>query len=150
MKKHVCRCLRSIAHAIGAALIFYSSKSSGLTKIVRDTMNHFAFASPTNPIRKHAVDYNGPLIIGFGKDSWDSIGVMPSNAGQIGVVFTSQVPQEQEDTTLPPDPAKDPEFAEPRIDTLRAQRDEEMLRFLRDREMLFKFEPIGDKDDDLP
>lgn len=115
-------------------------------------MNHFAFGSPLNPIRKHAVDYNGPIIIGFGKDSWESIGVTPSNAGQIGVVYTTQVPQEEEDTTLPPDPAKDPEYAEKEIDDLRAQRDEELMMILREREMQFKFTKIDDdesiEDDD--
>lgn len=110
-------------------------------------MNHFAFNSPANPVRKHLIDYNGPLIIGFGKDSWESIGVTPSNAGQIGGVYTSQVPQEPEDAESQYDPAKDPEFSEKLVDEMRARRDEELMSFLRDKEIMSRFKKIDSEED---
>lgn len=40
------------------------------------------------------------------------------------------------------DPAKDTAFREPAIDELRAQKDEELLRFIRDTEIRSKFETV--------
>ncbi|XP_063709379.1 cytoplasmic dynein 2 light intermediate chain 1 [Culicoides brevitarsis] len=148
IKKHVCRCLRSIAHTIGAALVFYSVKNSALAKTMRDTMNHLGFGSPSNPFRSNSTDYNGPLIIAFGGDSWEKIGVTPSNSDRIGIVYVTAVPQkEKKDQDNNSDTDKNAEnkdlgFREAYIDELRAQKDEELLRLIKDIELKSKFETI--------
>ncbi|XP_055546339.1 cytoplasmic dynein 2 light intermediate chain 1 [Wyeomyia smithii] len=143
IKKHVCRCLRSITHAIGAALVFYSTKNTALSKIVRDTMNHLGFGSPSNPFKTTATDHNGPIVVPFGADSWERIGVTPSNSERIGSNYSAEIPQlNMERTVLPDDPAKDAGFREREIDALRAQRDEELMRFLRGTEIRMKFETV--------
>lgn len=143
IKKHAGRCLRSVAHAIGAALIYYSSQHSALSKSVRDTFNHFGFGSPQKPFRTTATDYNEALIIWFGKDSWQNIGVGPTNSERIAISYNTQIPQVEDSTVLPPDPAKDLDFREAVIDELRAQKDEELLRWIRDNEIRNKFQTIA-------
>ncbi|XP_058454771.1 cytoplasmic dynein 2 light intermediate chain 1 [Malaya genurostris] len=143
IKKHVCRCLRSIAHAIGAALIFYTIKNAALSKITRDTMNHLGFGSPSNPFKTTTTDHNGPIVIPFGGDSWEKIGVMPTNSERIGINYSAQIPQiETDKVAIPDDPAKDIGFKESVIDELRAQKDEELLRLLKDTEIRMKFEAV--------
>ncbi|XP_058814743.1 cytoplasmic dynein 2 light intermediate chain 1 [Topomyia yanbarensis] len=143
IKKHVCRCLRSISHAIGAALIFYTSKNTALSKIIRDTMNHLGFGSPSNPFKSTATDHNGPVVIPFGGDSWERIGVMPTNSERIGINYSAQIPQiGTEQVAIPDDPAKDVGFKEKVIDDLRAQKDEELMRLLKDTEIRMKFETV--------
>lgn len=113
--------MRSIAHVIGAALIYYSSQHSALSKTVRDTFNHFGFGSPSQPFRSTVVDYNEPLIIWFGKDSWQSIGVGPTNSERIAITYGEQIPQVNPDssTILPTsNPAKEADFREAVIDEL--------------------------------
>lgn len=107
-------------------------------------MNHLGFGSPSNPFRTGSVDYNGPLVIAFGTDSWEKIGVTPSNSDRIGITFSTQVPQvEGADPQIPDDPCKDSGFREAYIDELRTQKDEELLRLIKDMEMKSKFETIS-------
>ncbi|XP_031617201.1 cytoplasmic dynein 2 light intermediate chain 1 isoform X2 [Contarinia nasturtii] len=147
IKRHVGRCLRSIAHVIGAALIYYSSQHSALSKTVRDTFNHFGFGSPTKPFRSTVIDYNEPLIIWFGQDSWQSIGVGPTNSERIKVTYDEQIPQvnsTDSNTYLPvSNPAKEGDFRESVIDEIRAQKDEELLRWVKDNEFQNKFQAIA-------
>lgn len=144
IKKHVCRCLRSVAHTLGSSLIYYSSTTTQLSKMVRDALNHFGFGSPSQPFRKTNTDYNGPLIVWYGQDSWKDIGVSNSNSERIGLTYSTHIPQkdaESNDTSLD-DPAKDHAFREPVIDELRAQKDEELLRFIRDTDIRSKFQTV--------
>lgn len=144
IKKHICRCLRSISHAIGSSLVFYSSKNSVLSKTMRDVLIHFGFGSPLNPFRSTITDYNEPLIIPFGGDSWEKIGVVPTNSERIGIAYSTQIPQIN--TSLPDilsDPAKDSGFFETVIDELRTQKDEELLRLIKETEMRTKFQMIS-------
>lgn len=145
IKKHVGRCLRSFAHAIGAALIYYSSQHSALSKTVRDTFNNFGFGSPSKPFRTTVFDYNEPLIIWFGKDSWQSIGVGPTNSERISITYSAQIPQTDNNnqSILPSNPARDIDFREAIIDELRAQKDEELLRWIKDNEFRNKFQSIA-------
>lgn len=137
--------MRSIAHVIGAALIYYSSQHSSLSKTVRDTLAHLGFGTPSKPFRSIAVDYNEPLVVWFGKDSWANIGVGPTNSERIAVTYGEQIPQVNTDTNdvLPSNPAKDAEFREAVIDELRAQKDEELLRWIKDNEFRNKFQVIA-------
>lgn len=117
---------------------------SQLSKILRDSLNHFGFGSPSNPFRTIATDYNGPIIVWHGQDSWKDIGVTPSNSERIGINYSTHIPQkdvESSEISLD-DPATDNAFREPSIDELRAQKDEELLRFIRDTEIRSKFEIV--------
>lgn len=148
IKKHVCRCLRSISHTVGAALLFYSTRNAGLSKIVRDACNHFAFGSPAQPIRQTVTDYNGPISIWFGKDSWKQIGVTPTNSERIGIALGTHIPQldngsDGDDLSALSDPAQDAGFREPVIDELRFQKYEELLRFIKDSEIRAKFQTVS-------
>lgn len=144
VKKHVVRFLRSLAHTLGTALIFYSTKVPSLAKTLRDVMNNLSFASPQNPIRTHKTDYNEPVLISLFSDSWEQIGVLPSNAERIAIAFSSQIQQnkskENKETT---DPTKDSNFSEFVIDELRAMKDEELFRLIKNSEMKVKFDSFN-------
>lgn len=111
---------------------------------MRDTFNHFGFGSPSKPFRNTVIDYNEPLIIWFGKDSWQNIGVGPTNSERIAVTYGAQIPQidTNSELVLPNNPAKDSNFREAVIDELRAQKDDELLRWIKDNEFRDKFQPI--------
>lgn len=142
IKKHVGRCLRSIAHVIGAALIYHSTQHSTLSKTIRDTFSHFGFGTPNKPFRSTASDYNQPLIIWFGKDSWHNIGVGPTNSERIAVTYGSEIPQIENDdkSIVPTNPANDTNFREAVIDELRAQKDDELMRWIKDNQFRNKFQ----------
>lgn len=144
VRKHVVRFLRSISHTLGAALVFYSSKKSSLAKTLRDVMSNLSFGSPQNPIRSYQSDYNEPVLIGNFIDSWEKIGVLPSNSERIAITFNSQIQQNKtkENKELD-DPAKDSNFREPTIDDLRAIKDEELFRLIKTTEMKAKFDSFS-------
>jgi dynein light intermediate chain 2, cytosolic len=81
--------------------------------------------------------------IAFGNDSWEKIGVTPSNSERIGITYNAEIPQigatlvQQQD-----DPGKDPGFSESIIDSMRAQKDEELVRLLKEYEIRGKFETL--------
>lgn len=138
-----------MSHSIGAAMLYYSSKNSTLLKTVRDTFNHFGFGSPLQPFRGTITDYNSPLAIWFGQDSWREIGISPTNSEHIGLTLNSHIPQNRNDQAdvinaeEEDDPAHDPGFREPVIDELRAQKDEELQKYMRDLEVRKQFEVVS-------
>ncbi|CAO1362895.1 unnamed protein product [Diamesa tonsa] len=144
IKKHVTRFLRSVAHTLGATLIFYSDKTPSLTKMLRDVLSNLAFGSPQNPIRLHKTDYNEPVIISRLTDSWEQIGVLPSNSERINITYSSQIHQKKlsEDKELA-DPAKDANFREQAIDDARLLKDEELFRLIKNSEMKLKFDSFN-------
>ncbi|KAM7353296.1 cytoplasmic dynein 2 light intermediate chain 1 isoform 2-T3 [Cochliomyia hominivorax] len=145
IKKHVCLCLRSMAHLMGASLLFYSSKIQKLSKTLRDTFSHLSFGSPSNPFRVHNTDYNDALSIWFGTDSWQNISALGAqNLQSIHTNFTSEVLQQESERskTKLNDPAKDPGFRESVIDEMRAQKDEELQRLIKDLQIRSKFETV--------
>lgn len=150
IKKHVCRCLRSIAHTIGAALLFVSTRNPAQMRTLRDIFNHFGFGSPALPVRRTDTDYNGPLAVWFGCDSWSQIGVVPSNSERIGMTFSKHIPQTTTQSAPRRDggleqlvnPAEDPAFREASVDELRAQKDEELGRLMADKELRAKFRAV--------
>ncbi|KAH8327810.1 hypothetical protein KR067_000546 [Drosophila pandora] len=146
VKKHTCRCLRSMAHLIGGALLFYSQRMPKLAKVLKDTICHLGFGSPAQPFRSYTTDFNEPLSIWFGTDSWSKIGdTGAQSVERIGAAFGVEVPQLQlekrkiQETT---DPAKDPGFKESLIDEMRAQKNEELTGIMRDVLMRGKFESV--------
>ncbi|XP_061395425.1 cytoplasmic dynein 2 light intermediate chain 1 [Musca vetustissima] len=151
IKKHICRCLRSMSHLIGAGLLFYSNKIQKLAKTLRDTISHLAFGSPSHPFRSHSTDYNDALSIWFGNDSWDKISPMGVQTLQsIESNLNQEIPQESTtqqkgEKQLRQDPAKDPGFRESIIDEMRAQKDEELRLLIQDsmqKMMRGKFESV--------
>jgi dynein light intermediate chain 2, cytosolic len=145
IKKHVVRFLRSISHTIGASLVFYSTKVPSLSKTLRDVMNNLSFGSPQNPIRANKTDYNGAVLISHFDDSWEKIGVTPTNSERIAITFSSQIQQNKaaKENKESNDPAKDQNFREPVIDDLRAMKDEELFRLIKNSEMKVKFDSFN-------
>nr|AAY54788.1 IP11519p [Drosophila melanogaster] len=146
IRKHTCRCLRSMAHLIGGALLFYSQKMPKLAKVLRDTICHLGFGSPAHPFRSHVVDFNEPLCIWFGTDSWSKIGdTGAQSVERIGATFGMEVPQlqlEKQKLKETTDPAKDPGFKELVIDEIRSQKNEELAGLMRDVLLRGKFESV--------
>ncbi|KAH8403103.1 hypothetical protein KR222_005235 [Zaprionus bogoriensis] len=147
LKKHICRCLRSMAHLIGGAVLFYSYKLPKLAKVLRDTISHLGFGSPTHPFRAHVTDHNEALSIWFGTDSWTQIGIGEAgtllSVERIGATLSVEVPQLQlEKQRQPQDPAKDAGFRESLVDEMRAQKDEELAGIMRDVLLRGKFESV--------
>lgn len=132
-KKLVCRTLRYLAHLHGAALQFYSAKDPGLVKKARDLLSHFAFSSAA--AKGMSQDYNKPLIIPAGSDTFQAIlGVAEVPKQEVMKhQFSTHFPQEEGETlTMSEDPAKDPHFKEAEVDMLRLQKDEDLDRYRRD------------------
>lgn len=84
-------------------------------------------------------------MVWFGQDSWQSIGIGPTNSERIALSYDEQIPQQKinSEPALPSDPAKNADFREAVIDELRAQKDEELLRWIKDNEFRDKFQPIA-------
>ncbi|CAG0901462.1 unnamed protein product [Darwinula stevensoni] len=140
-KKVMCRCLRNVAHSLGASLQFYSCKDTVLLKRARDLLSHYAFN--TAPLKIMSTDYNKPLVIPAGSDSFSQIdnkgAEEESSSGHNFNLwrhtFTSLFPQEkQEKLDLPDDPAINEKYPEPDVDNLRKQKDEDLQRYLRELE----------------
>ncbi|XP_063227498.1 cytoplasmic dynein 2 light intermediate chain 1 [Bacillus rossius redtenbacheri] len=149
-KKIVCRCLRYVAHTLGASLQFYSVKDAGLVKKAKDLLSHHGFGSAA--VKSISQDHNKPLLIPAGSDSMERIGgvgtsqIISINKGPGAAldrwkhIFTKHFPQEvTEKSVIPDDPAHDINFKEAIIDSLRAQRDDELDRFRREAESRHKY-----------
>lgn len=87
------------------------------------------------PSRSLAQDYNQPLIIPAGTDSLATINMNDDlNLDKWKHIYTTRFPQESEErsSVLPEDPGRDPTYAEPDVDNLRTQKDEELERIRRE------------------
>nr|XP_045589452.1 cytoplasmic dynein 2 light intermediate chain 1-like isoform X2 [Procambarus clarkii] len=132
-KKLICRALRYVAHTHGASLHFFSAKDAGLIKKSMELLSHYAFG--TTESRSLAQDYNQPLIIPAGTDSLATINMNDDlNLDKWKHIYTTRFPQESEErsSVLPEDPGRDPTYAEPDVDNLRTQKDEELERIRRE------------------
>lgn len=140
-KKLVARFLRFIAHTHGASLVFVSNKDDLSNAKARRLLNHHAFRS--SPHQEFSFDYNKPLCISAGLDSLAQIGMPPSESGgQDNLGKQHQVAHYDSwkrdfDRYFPP--ASGPEevdeselafdkYPEPAIDSLRAQKDDELQK----------------------
>ncbi|KAJ8866916.1 hypothetical protein PR048_032778 [Dryococelus australis] len=149
-KKIICRCLRYVAHTLGATLQFYSLKDAGLVKKAKDLLSHHGFGSA--PVKSISQDYNKPLLVPAGSDSMERIGgvgttkVVSVSRGPGAALdrwkhtFTKHFPQEvTEKSVILDDPARDLNFKEPIIDSLRGQKDDELDRYRREAENRRKY-----------
>ncbi|KAL7890231.1 hypothetical protein AOLI_G00024890 [Acnodon oligacanthus] len=148
-RKVICKTLRFLAHYYGASLIFTSSKSETMMSKARSFVSHLAFG--TEKGKSMSTDPSKPLIIPAGMDSLSQIGSPPTIDVDIGTlharnpldlwkkVFERVFPPERttEHKELK-DPAKDPQYSEPLIDSMRAQKDQELEQYKREQAKLWK------------
>lgn len=139
-KKVICRCLRFVSHNNGAMLCFVSTKSENTIAKSRALISNLVFG--TSASKTVISDYNKPIYIPFGEDSFKSIGNLTSSddtgkqfTRSIDMwkhIFLSHFPQVTTKLTLPEDPGKDPHFKERDIDIMRAQKDKELEEYRRE------------------
>ncbi|XP_040905896.1 cytoplasmic dynein 2 light intermediate chain 1 isoform X1 [Toxotes jaculatrix] len=141
-RKVVSKTLRFIAHYYAASLIFTSIKSESLMSKTKSFFSHLAFGLDRG--KTVSSDSTKPLIIPAGSDSFSQIGSPPTTDVDITSlraknpkdlwkkVYEHVFPQEStsEQRELK-DPAKDPQYSEPQIDAMRAQKDQELEQYKR-------------------
>ncbi|XP_036979442.1 cytoplasmic dynein 2 light intermediate chain 1 [Acanthopagrus latus] len=141
-KKVVSKTLRFVAHYYAASLIFTSIKSESLMSKTKSFFSHLAFGLDRG--KTVSCDSTKPLIIPAGSDSFSQIGSPPTTDMDITSlhaknpkdlwkkVYDRIFPQENtsEQRELK-DPAKDPQYSEPQIDAMRAQKDQELDQYKR-------------------
>ncbi|XP_017287245.1 cytoplasmic dynein 2 light intermediate chain 1 isoform X2 [Kryptolebias marmoratus] len=141
-KKVISKTLRFVAHYYAASLIFTSNKSESLMSKTKSFFSHLAFGLDRG--KTVSCDPGKPLIISTGSDSFSQIGSPPVTDVDITSlhaknpkdlwkkvyerVFPSEGVSEQRELK---DPAKDPQYSEPQIDAMRAQKDQELERYKR-------------------
>ncbi|KAL2083375.1 hypothetical protein ACEWY4_021148 [Coilia grayii] len=142
-RKVICKTLRFLAHYYGASLIFTSSKSEGTMSKTKSFVSHLAFG--TDRGKSMSTDPSKPLVVPAGMDSLSQIGSPPTTDIDIGSlharnpldlwkkVFERVFPPESTaERKQLKDPAKDPQYSEPLIDSMRAQKDQELDQYKRD------------------
>ncbi|KAI3363371.1 hypothetical protein L3Q82_011991, partial [Scortum barcoo] len=143
-KKVVSKTLRFVAHYYAASLIFTSIKLESLMSKTKSFFSHMAFGLDKGNYQRHRIegklcpfDTTKPLVIPAGSDSFSQIGSPPTTDVDISSlhaknprdlwkkVYERVFPQENtsEQRELK-DPAKDPQYSEPQIDAMRAQKDQ--------------------------
>ncbi|KAJ3294419.1 Cytoplasmic dynein 2 light intermediate chain 1 [Borealophlyctis nickersoniae] len=146
-RKLVCKTLRFLAHTNGASLLFVSNKDENLVAKCRQMLNHHAFKG--SPLKTMSVDHNKPVCVVAGQDALSQIGHPPSlhrDANTpIGIgnasLPTVEAWKADYERYFPVGNEQDPtqdldfsKFAEPSIDAMRAQKDEELSRLRRSNE----------------
>ncbi|KAM8852128.1 cytoplasmic dynein 2 light intermediate chain 1 isoform 2-T2 [Synchiropus picturatus] len=139
-KKLISKTLRFVAHYYAASLIFTSTKAESLMSKTKGFFSQLAF----NVDRGKTVscDATKPLIIPAGADSFGQIGSPATTDVDITSlhaktpkdlwkkvyerVFPPQATIEQKQMK---DPARDPQYSEPQIDAMRAQKDQELEQY---------------------
>ncbi|XP_068597292.1 cytoplasmic dynein 2 light intermediate chain 1 [Brachionichthys hirsutus] len=136
-RKVVSKTLRFVAHYYAASLILTSIKSESLMSKTKSFFSHLAFG--VDKSKTMSCDSTKPLIIPAGSDSFSQIGAPPTTDVDIPslhaknpkdlwrkiyeCVFPPEKASEQKELK---DPAKDPQYSEPQIDAMRAQKDQEL------------------------
>ncbi|KAK7902072.1 hypothetical protein WMY93_018841 [Mugilogobius chulae] len=132
--------LRFIAHYYAASLIFTSIKSESLMSKTKSFFSHFAFGVDKG--KTVSTDSTKPLMIPAGADSFSQIGTPPTSdvtslhaknpkdlwKKVYECIFPQETVSEQRELK---DPAKDPQYSEPQIDAMRAQKDQELEQYKR-------------------
>uniref|UniRef100_A0A3P9IAH1 Cytoplasmic dynein 2 light intermediate chain 1 n=1 Tax=Oryzias latipes TaxID=8090 RepID=A0A3P9IAH1_ORYLA len=139
-KKVVSKTLRFIAHYHAASLIFTSIKSESLMSKIKSFFSHLAFGLDRG--KTLSSDLNKALLIPAGSDSFSQIG--PPSVTDVDItslhaknpkdlwrkvyehVFPHENASEQKELK---DPSKDPQYSEPQIDAMRAQKDQELEQY---------------------
>lgn len=132
-KKLISKTLRFIAHYFAASLIFTSIKSESLMSKTKVFFSHLAFTVDKG--KTVSTDSTKPLIIPAGTDSFSQIGTPPtSDMTSLHAKNPKDLWKKVYECAFPPesvseqgelkDPAKDPQYNEPQIDAMRAQKDQ--------------------------
>ncbi|CAM4727206.1 hypothetical protein PO909_019249 [Leuciscus waleckii] len=148
-RKVICKTLRFLAHFYGASLIFTSSKSEATMSKSRSFVNQLAFG--TERPKSISTDPSKPLAVPAGSDSLSQIGPPVSSEVDIGSlhaknpldlwkkVFEKVFPPENiKERKELKDPAKDPQYSETLIDSIRAQKDQELEQYKREQAKSWK------------
>ncbi|XP_072121069.1 cytoplasmic dynein 2 light intermediate chain 1 isoform X3 [Mobula birostris] len=148
-RKVICKTLRFVAHYYGASLLFFSNKSESTISKMRTVLNNLAFG--TDRSKTISVEYNKPLFVPAGMDSLSQIGSPPAAEVELRKIsarnpidlwkkvyerlFPCESTREIKEIL---DPAKDPRYAEPEVDAMRTQKDQELEHFRRNASKLWK------------
>lgn len=141
-RKVVCKTLRFIAHHHAASLVFTSIKSVSLMSRTKSFFSHLAFGLDRG--KTVSLDPAKPLVVPAGSDSFSQIGSPPMTEVDITTlhaknpmdlwkkvyerIFPQESTSEQKEVS---DPARDPQYAEPQLDAMRAQKDQELEQLRR-------------------
>ncbi|XP_026463227.1 cytoplasmic dynein 2 light intermediate chain 1 [Ctenocephalides felis] len=121
IKKRICKTLRSCCHLLGATLLFYSQFDSNFIKRAKQILNDAAFGRLNDAqVKGLSTDYNKPLFVVAGSDSWSSIGTEPLTLSAISVAHSQWFPSESFKAVTIEDPAADPAFREDELDAARS------------------------------
>ncbi|XP_063047404.1 cytoplasmic dynein 2 light intermediate chain 1 [Engraulis encrasicolus] len=142
-RKVICKTLRFLAHYYGASLVCTSSKSEATISKTKNFVSHLAFG--TDKGKSMSVDPSKPLVVPAGADSLSQIGSPPTTDIDIGSLHAKNPldlwkkvfervfpPESTAERKQLKDPAKDPQYSEPLIDSMRAQKDQELDQYKRD------------------
>ncbi|XP_059841694.1 cytoplasmic dynein 2 light intermediate chain 1 [Hypanus sabinus] len=148
-RKVICKTLRFVAHYYGASLLFFSNKSESTISKMRTILNNLAFG--TDRSKTISVEYNKPLFVPAGMDSLSQIGSPPVAEVELSKIsarnpidlwkkvyerlFPCESTREFKEIL---DPAKDPQYAEPEVDAMRTQKDQELEHYRRNASKLWK------------
>ncbi|OXU22926.1 hypothetical protein TSAR_013236 [Trichomalopsis sarcophagae] len=142
-KESIGQALRAAAHVLGAGLHYHSAKDSHLLRRTKELLSHYGFkGQSTSPWKASVTDYDKPLSIAAGSDSFSAIDLKISRydyavtLDEIKQIYVRRFPQVLKNQDVLPgdmdDPANDPNFNEPIVDRLRLQREQEISVLLRD------------------
>lgn len=119
---------------------FFSTKAEGLTNRTRGLVGSLLFRTPLSKVV--SVDHNKPIIVPAGQDSFSQIGSPPVANQDMGKMHSRDPyelwkaayatffpPEKSQGRNTSEDPSKDPQYAEPAVDTMRKQKDEELERY---------------------
>ncbi|XP_073691186.1 cytoplasmic dynein 2 light intermediate chain 1 [Garra rufa] len=148
-RKVICKTLRFLAHFYGASLMFTSSKSEATMSKSRTFVNQLAFG--TERPKSVSTDTSKPLAIPAGFDSFSQIGPPVTSDVDIGTLHAKNPldlwkkvfervfpPENTRERKELKDPAKDPQYSEPLIDSIRAQKDQELEQYKREQAKSWK------------
>ncbi|XP_062852076.1 cytoplasmic dynein 2 light intermediate chain 1 isoform X2 [Trichomycterus rosablanca] len=148
-RKMICKTLRFLAHYYGASLIFTSSKSETTMSKAKNLFNHLAFGTERG--KSISTDPSKPLVIPAGMDSLSQIGSPQTVDVDIGTLHARNpldLWKKVFERVFPPEsimehkelknPAKDPQYSEPLIDAMRAQKDQELEQYRREQAKSWK------------
>ncbi|KAJ3610652.1 hypothetical protein NHX12_022744 [Muraenolepis orangiensis] len=141
-RKVVSKTLRFIAHYHAASLLFTSIKSETQMSKTKSFFNDLAFGLERG--KSVSLETSKPLVIPSGSDSFVQIGPPPTSDMDIATLHAKNpldLWKKVYETVFPPesisedkelkDPAKDPQYREPQVDAMRAQKDQELDQYKR-------------------
>lgn len=137
-KQLISKTLRFLTHIHGGMLQFYSIKAEGLTGRAKAAVSHLAFKTTLSSTS--SLESNKPVIAPFGSDHLELIGAPPVSSDLLArsrgntpidlwrTAFLSVFPTEKEEKQKS-NPGVDPKYADPVIDEVRAQKDQELAQY---------------------